>query len=368
VGSEAITFARLVQLAELAEGEPLPTEFQIFAAGVNESSQGPALFDDVAAKSVMSAWAKWGVDLMIDIDHASLDMAARAARRDSGDAAGWFRLEIREGALMAVRVGWNSEGTRQLREKLRRYISPAFFADEEGRVTEIVNVALVAMPATYGAQPLIAASRGAIHQRNAIVDPKQVQAAIDALIAEDAKAALEILKALIVSAAGGEPETPPEEDASAEPADVPPPPEDVAAMGQLRSLLGKASAGEIVAAVEALQGTASKVAADAAAVELSARRELVGTLVKLGVELPATAWAGDATARNPVKRLLDEPIAELRARVQAFSAARRPEELKPPTGSAGSDQLDRHTKGMSPEQKAAYLALRARRDVKGNAQ
>lgn len=136
---------------------PLPTEFRVFKAGENNTSKGVFLFDDQAAREVMAAFQTWGVDLMIDLNHdAALDSSVRS---DSSDARGWFRLELRGGDLWAVDVKWTPDGERRLREKTQRYISPYFAHDEDGRICEVINVAMVAMPATHGAPALVAASR-----------------------------------------------------------------------------------------------------------------------------------------------------------------------------------------------------------------
>lgn len=150
--------ARLTRLTVLvADGGELPKEFILFRGGENETTKGSFLFDAKAAEMVMAAAdARGGVDYPIDLEHLSLD--DRHPNFDT-DARGWFRLAVRGGDLWAVDVRWTPDGARRLAEKSQRYISPAFFTDDEGRITEIVNVALVAMPATQGAPALIAATR-----------------------------------------------------------------------------------------------------------------------------------------------------------------------------------------------------------------
>lgn len=150
--------ARLARLTSIElDGDSLPTEFRIFAAGVNDTSKGPSLFDADAAKAVMAAYQKHGVDLMIDLEHESLDETP--ARADSRDARGWAKLELRNGELWAVDVKWTPDGAERLRSKKQRYISPAFYQNEDtGRVEEVLNVAICAMPATHGIAPLVAAS------------------------------------------------------------------------------------------------------------------------------------------------------------------------------------------------------------------
>jgi len=150
-------------LAAIAEGDALPTEFLIFSPGANVSSKGTHIFDTEAAKAVMARYQSEGVDLPVDLEHDSL--LGEGLRADEKDARGWYRLELRsDGSLWAVDVKWTPDGERRLREKTQRYISPAFTADKEtGRVTRLLNVAIVAMPATHDAAPLVAASRVSAH-------------------------------------------------------------------------------------------------------------------------------------------------------------------------------------------------------------
>lgn len=150
-----------VTFTALQEGEALPTEFRIFAAGLNGASHDPALFDEEAARAVMADYAAHGVDLIVDLEHDSL--AEQAVRSDMRDARAYFKLELRNGELWAVDVRWTPDGERRLREKTQRYISPAFLRDEKtGRVESLLNVGLVAMPATHGAPALVAASKRAL--------------------------------------------------------------------------------------------------------------------------------------------------------------------------------------------------------------
>lgn len=139
------------------EGGALPCEFRLFRAGENDTTKGVFVFDDEAARAVLAnAAARGGVDYPIDLEHLSLD---DAGRHYDPDARGWFKLAVRNGELWAVDVRWTPDGQRRLSERTQRYVSPAFLTDDEGRVTEIVNVALVAMPATNGTPALVAASR-----------------------------------------------------------------------------------------------------------------------------------------------------------------------------------------------------------------
>lgn len=199
----------------------LPTEFRLFKAGWNPTEKGAFLFDAVAAKAVMAAYAKWGVDLAIDLEHQMLDVAG--ADPDSRDARGWFQLELRRGDLWAVRVRWTSDGAQRLRSKRQRYVSPAFEIDTETkRITKVVNCALTALPATHKTPALIAASMRGVGLGTRILagwrvarqrlagpppDPADtdellevhqlMEQALEAIGKEDAPAALKLVKQIV---------------------------------------------------------------------------------------------------------------------------------------------------------------------------
>jgi phage I-like protein len=176
----------------LPEGE-IPREFRIFAAGVNTSTKGPVLFDEQSAESAMAAWQRQGVDLMIDLEHLSLD---GDTRHYDPDARGWAKLALRSGELWAVDVKWTPDGERRLTERRQRYISPAFITDKDGRVLSVVNVAITALPATHHAQPLIAASRS--YQ---MMDAETIKSAIEAFKSGNGDAAMAILEELVAGLA-----------------------------------------------------------------------------------------------------------------------------------------------------------------------
>jgi hypothetical protein len=202
------------------------------------------------------------------------------------------------------------------------------------------------------------------------MDPKIAKAALEALKNGDAQAALALLEQMITEeiSEGSMPPGPPgDAGATTENADAPPapgtpgvpPPEagaapddkqkkEMAALSrELVTLSGRSDAGAALAYFRGLHESAARTAEDSALLEAGERRELVAELVKLGVEVPALAWKRDSEGnipdgdkREPVKRLSDEPIAELRSRVTVLRATRgmRPETAThtgpkaPPTG------------------------------------
>lgn len=171
------------------------------------------------------------------------------------------------------------------------------------------------------------------------MDPEQVKAAIAAIENKDDAAALEILKALLVSAAGGSASVAPpaDGDPSAQGADSAP--AVAAALSALRKLTARASLGEVVAELTAWKAARDATASEAQALEQTSRVELTAELVKLGYELPATAWEGDPKDRKPAKHLAALSIADLRTRVVSLRAApRTPQGHVPPTrGAEGGD-------------------------------
>lgn len=363
---------RQVAALTILLGDVAPAEFRIFAAGENSTSKGVYLFDEQAARDVMAAYQSHGIDVAIDLEHLSLEDPERSRNYDP-DARGWCKLELRGGELWAVSVTWTPDGTARLTERRQRYISPAFgFNPETRRISEILNIAITSLPATDNLQPLVAASRRqklAMGEGDAAMTPEQFAALAEALglgadaNVEDVLATVAAMVKKIQDAANGTAPTDDSEQmaaaeikcpqcgtmnaagatvcskcgmklsAAAESPAMVAAARMVTATRALVRLSGKREIGEIVREVEAwkeshvtLEGERTKLAKERAALEGSERRRLVGELVKLGAETPATAWAEDDKGVNdgktPVKRLADEPILELRARVAKLAKAK----------------------------------------------
>lgn len=188
---------------------------------------------------------------------------------------------------------------------------------------------------------------------------------LDAIAAGDEKAQAALLPEIVAAIAGGGGGEPAGADPMAASAGTPPadpskPEDKPVAASALAKAMGCATDEEAAAEIVKLRKTVAAQNEGTAAVELETRRELVGELVKLGYEFPATAWAGDPKDRKPAKRLQDEPIHELRARVTLCKAAPRATIEAPETGSSDVQaeiaKLSKTTldaikkKGMTPEQ------------------
>jgi phage I-like protein len=302
----------------------LPTEFRLFTPGWNDTENGRFLFDSDAAASVMAHAEKWNVDLAIDLEHQMLS-SVPAADPTARDARGWCRLELRpDGSLWAVGVTWTADGAARLSEKRQRYVSPAFEVDREtSRVTNVLNIAITAMPATHDTPALVAASA------RSSMDPDLIKQALDALVAGDAEASMEILKGLIASAAGAE-EAAEEAPALAEmSADAPPADEQkamVAASARLMRMTGETTLSAALSAVETFRAShlaheadVAKLDAERTALEMVKRKENAIAFTKLGAETPHTTGLAKGAL---CKRLATEPIDEQNARLAALLAAR----------------------------------------------
>lgn len=150
-----------IALAELqlsGEGKA-PSEFRILAAGENPTRKGLVVLDEAAATSVMNEFVAGGVELPLDYEHA-MALGAPLAERA---AAGWFKPEIRDGALWATDVEWTPRGRAAVEAKEFRYTS--LWGDMEPtkvggraalRLRRLHNVGLVNRPATIGTLPLVA--------------------------------------------------------------------------------------------------------------------------------------------------------------------------------------------------------------------
>jgi phage I-like protein len=187
----------VASIALSMSNEP-PKEILFFKAGWNETQKGKFLFDDQAARDVMAAYERHGVDCMIDLEHLSLDPEAE---NYDPDARAWYKLSVRDGALWATEVEWTPDGEDRLRNKKQRYISPFFeFDPKTKRIKAVFNAGLVAVPATNDTPALIAASLRARQKLgslpNEAIDMNKILSALglkDDATEEDALAAIKAL-------------------------------------------------------------------------------------------------------------------------------------------------------------------------------
>ncbi len=142
----------IVRLEALEVGPGPPKAFRIFPFGEIETTKGRFLFDEEAARRVIEAWKDYGNRLPIDYEHQTFDPVTNGPV----PAAGWFDLEVRPDGLWAVNVEWTPRAEELLKNREYRYFSPTFRTDDAGRIVELINVALVNLPATKHMEPLVA--------------------------------------------------------------------------------------------------------------------------------------------------------------------------------------------------------------------
>lgn len=179
------------------------------------------------------------------------------------------------------------------------------------------------------------------------VDSDKLAAILTAIKEGDGDAALSIVEALIT----GAPADPAASDPAPENADTPPPAPgasptatgrlEPAAAAALMRLTGCATEAEALAHYNGMQNQVAALAKTQGEIELNTRRGLIAELVQLGVETPALAWKGltdeERAKRMPCKRLADEPIAELSARVATLRKLRPAAPLPPNGGGPGAE-------------------------------
>lgn len=343
-------------------GTPLPTEFLIFAAGENASTKGSVVFDADSAASVMQKYQEHGVDCMIDVEHASLDWMSPDP--DSRNARGWFTPALRPSAdgqgieLWATNVTWTPDGARRLRERTQRYTSPAFqckyeeveVVDAEGykgkslkiSVSELINVAICAMPATHHNAALVASRQARTDGTQNVVAPvprttyapgddmaeptKRADKADEKPKYKTAREAMAAAKALLAegkheAAAAALAEAPDEDGAPAAEEEKPAAedPEKKSADPAPTAALSANDAEELVQ----LRAERDKRDADE-------RRSLSLELVQIGAETPATVALNDRLSLPELR----SKVEALRAAPRRSSAALPPAVTPPPIGAA----------------------------------
>lgn len=361
---------RLATLAVLVGDGAPPTEFRLFVAGWNATENGDFLFDEEAAASLIAAREAWGVDVMVDLEHLSLD--PKAPNYDP-DARGWHRVEIRaDGSCWAVQATWTEDGAERLTSKKQRYVSPVFSFDPvTRRVEELLNVAITALPATHDTPALVAARRQITPGRARALPAARPRARLSAggqrmtideltqfakIFKMDPKTAtVEEIMARINGGPGDEEPAPEEAPAvsSADPAKEDPKAAPMAAsalssatVARLAALTGKTNPAEQVEEIArfrashiSLAESTAKLALDRAALETAERHGLVVQLVTSCGEKPATAWADD-TATKPAEPWASMPLAALKARVAKLSTGKPSTSttaagFRPPAGGDG---------------------------------
>jgi len=330
----------------VATGDTTPSEFRIFTAGTVETVKGTFTFGPDEAAAVMAEYEAHGAEIMIDYDHAALGGSSSDPAL-AGRAAGWANLELRNGDLYAVNVRWTPDASTALLAREWRYMSPAFTTDGD-RITSLMNIAIVNLPATRRLEPLMAASTVALGETSMTIE--EFLAVCKALGLETSATVEEAMAK--IKGEKPEEEAPADDAPAADAAVVEPlamdpaadkPEEIAAALNAVQSLSGKTSIVASVADVRTWHASHVELAAGRkalaereAVLESAERRKLCVELVTLAGRAPANVWATSVAGAPPKGYLASMPIADLREyHADAVKAhAGKPAASKPPTGGA----------------------------------
>ncbi|MCC3246147.1 phage protease [Methylocystis sp. WRRC1] len=147
-------FAFHALAAVLPESDAPPEWITIFAKRGRVDTRDGRSFD-VDPELLVSRFNADGVDLPVDVNHATHHAALTGSR---ADAIGWIRELRVDGGALQGRVEWLDEGKALLAARKYRFVSPDFFHTPERRPTWLRSVALVTAPALGNQKALAAAS------------------------------------------------------------------------------------------------------------------------------------------------------------------------------------------------------------------
>ncbi len=144
---EEILAATSFPLCDVLSAEPLasdglPAWIKISPRGTFTTRDGRTFTVDPEA--LAARFDAEGVKVPVDLDHAT---AKKAFFGEEARAVGWIEeLNARPDGLYG-RVEWLAEGERVLKARTHRYVSPTWPSKDDGSVSYLHSVALVAAPA-----------------------------------------------------------------------------------------------------------------------------------------------------------------------------------------------------------------------------
>lgn len=155
--NQGAAFAPAIPMPKI--GSPPPTEIKIFGWGKNQTTQGLLILDQAGAQTAVASFAAKGNAGVFDLWHSMFNDDIKPTEKET---VGYYRLEIRgseksgAGGLYAVGCTFIPEIAAAISAGKWPYISPAAAHTKVGsRIVGIHNLALVGLPATHNAQPLL---------------------------------------------------------------------------------------------------------------------------------------------------------------------------------------------------------------------
>lgn len=143
----APTAGTLASGIEVTAGATRVQLFPGYGTWKGRNGLGPYTIADRAHADAIVAQTKQAmgpVDLHFDYDHQAVRAPAVAGK---AVAAGWFKdLVVDDDGIWAEGVEWTPAAAAALEAREYRYASPYFLHDKSGRVTQLINAALVNYP------------------------------------------------------------------------------------------------------------------------------------------------------------------------------------------------------------------------------
>lgn len=152
-----------------AEGT-VPEWVQLIPAGPGIRGVDGRVWTMKDAGAVVETFRNRGLDLPIDLEHAT---QVKGARAEAAPAMGWIHgMEARATGLWG-QVKWNEEGEALLRARSYRYLSPVFSAAKRtGAVLRMVSAGLTNNPNL----DLVALNRDGAEKENTLMDKDVLEA------------------------------------------------------------------------------------------------------------------------------------------------------------------------------------------------
>lgn len=118
---------------------------RFFANDNRSEGKGGWYVDDSNGYDLVNQINNAPTQVMIDYEHQTLFIAKNG---QGNPAAGWIvKAEYIPNEGIFADVQWTDKARWEVKDKVYRYISPLFIADEDGKVVEFINAALTNTPA-----------------------------------------------------------------------------------------------------------------------------------------------------------------------------------------------------------------------------
>jgi phage I-like protein len=144
-----------ISLNNLPDNNSIPTSFILFKRGINSTTKGDFIYDDLSEKLIKAEDASYGNDYSIDYNHQEVNEILTGPI----PSAGWFKLDFREDGLYANVIRWTNKAIELIKNREYRYTSPVFNVNADNVIVSFYNVSLVNVPATNNLPALIAAHK-----------------------------------------------------------------------------------------------------------------------------------------------------------------------------------------------------------------